>query len=84
MKPYFPLLALLLFNLIVGLFALPGFGESVDELSQHSYAERTIRGVSDLFKTRAWPSYFVEEEPQQGSHGPAFIMTVVFLRDLIL
>jgi hypothetical protein len=84
MKPYFPLFALLLFNLIVGLFALPGFGESVDELSQHSYAERTIRGVSELFKTGTWPAYFVEEEPQQGSHGPAFIMTVVFLRDLFL
>lgn len=84
MKPYFPLFALLLSNLIFGLFALPGFGESVDEHSQHSYAERTIRGVSDLFKTGTWPAYFVEEEPQQGSHGPAFIMTVVFLRDLCL
>ena len=84
MKTHFPLVALVLFNLVAGLFALPGFGESVDELSQHSYAERTIQAVSDLVKTGTWPAYFVEEEPQQGSHGPAFIMTVVLLRNLLL
>ena len=84
MKSYFPLIALVLFNLVTGLLALPGFGESVDELSQHSYAERTIQAVNDLVKTGTWPAYFFEEEPQQGSHGPAFIMVVVLLRNFFL
>ncbi len=41
-KNHFPLAALVLVNLIIGLYILPGFGESVDERSQNSYAERTI------------------------------------------
>ena len=84
MKPRFALVILVLFNLIAGLFALPGFGESVDELSQHSYAERTIQAVGSVLQTGTWSTYFVEEEPQQGSHGPAFIMTVMLIRNLFL
>jgi hypothetical protein len=84
MKMHFSLILLVLLNLIVGLIILPGFGESVDELSQHSYAERTIQAVSSLPNTGTWPAYFFAEEPQQGSHGPAFIMTVLLLRGLLL
>jgi hypothetical protein len=84
MKKHLPLVILVLINLLVGLFALPGFGESTDELSQHSYAERTIEGVKSLVNTGTWPAYFYEEEPKQGSHGPAFIMAVTLLRNLFL
>lgn len=84
MKMHFPLILLVLLNLIIGLMILPGFGESIDELSQHSYGERTIQAVSSLIETGTWPAYFVQEEPQQGSHGPAFIMTVLLLRNLFL
>ena len=80
MKKHLPIIVLVLVGLIVGLYALPGYGESVDELSQHSYAERTIQAVKSLVKTGTLPVYFFEEEPKQGSHGPAFIMAVVLLR----
>ena len=60
MKKHSLLVILILVNLIVGLFALPGFGESTDELSQHSYAERTIQAVKSLVHTGTWPAYFSE------------------------
>jgi hypothetical protein len=84
MKKLFPLVILVLVNLIVGLFALPGFGESTDELAQHSYAERTIEAVDSLINTGTWPAFFSEEEPKQGSHGPAFIMAVTLLKSLAM
>lgn len=84
MKKYFLLILLILINLIVGLFSLPGFGESTDELSQHSYAQRTIQAVRSLVATGTWPTYFMEEEPKQGSHGPAFIVAVDLLRDVFV
>ena len=84
MKVYFPLILLVFANLIVGSWALPGFGESTDELSQHLYAEGTIQAVKSLFATGTFPAYFFEEEPKQGSHGPAFIVAVTLLRDLFL
>lgn len=84
MKKNSALILLVLGNLIVALIVLPGFGESTDELSQHSYAERTIEGVRSLFDTGSWSPYFFEEAPKQGSHGPAFIMIVTLLRSLFL
>ena len=84
MKTHYLIIALVLLNLIVGLFVLPGFGESTDELSQNSYAERTIQAVQLLANTGTWPAYFFEEEPKQGSHGPAFIVVVTLLRELFL
>ena len=78
------LVILVLINVGVGLLALPGFGESTDELSQHSYGERSIEAVRSLLTTGTWPAFFFEEEPKQGSHGPAFIMTVMLLRNLFL
>jgi hypothetical protein len=83
MKKHLPLIALLLIGLLAGLFLLPGYGESTDELSQRSYAERTIQAVKSLVPTRTLSSFFFEEEPKQGSHGPAFMMAVVLLRDLL-
>ena len=83
-KKYFPLIALVLVNLIIGLFALPGFGESMDELSQRSYAERTIQAANTLVSTGKLPPFFVEEEPKQGSHGPAFIVAITVLKRLFL
>lgn len=84
MKKHYPLLLLVFVDLVVGLFLLPGFGESTDELSQRAYAERTIQAVQSLVDTGAWPAYFFDEEPKQGSHGPAFIMVVMLLRDFFL
>lgn len=84
MKKHLPLAALIAVNMIIGLFVLPGFGESTDELSQHSYAERTIQAVQSLMDTGQLSSYFFEEEPKQGSHGPAFIMVVTLLRNAFL
>jgi hypothetical protein len=84
MKKQLPLIVLVLVNLIVGLVALPGFGESKDESSQNSYAERTIQAVRSLVSTGKSPAYFVEEEPKQGSHGPAFIVVVTLLRTLLM
>jgi hypothetical protein len=84
MKKHLHLIALILIGLLTGLLLLPGYGESTDELSQRSYAERTIQAVNTLVTTRTLSSYFYEEEPQQGSHGPAFIMAVVLLKDLLL
>ena len=45
MKKFLPLVILVVFNLIGGLFALPGFGESADEHAQHGYAGRTIPAI---------------------------------------
>lgn len=84
MKKHWPLVFLVVANLIVGLFTLHGYGESTDELSQHSYAERTIQAVKILATTGKLSAFFSEEEPKQGSHGPAFIMIVVLLRTLFL
>ncbi|MBK9926188.1 MAG: hypothetical protein IPP66_12955 [Anaerolineales bacterium] len=84
MKKHYFLILLVCLNLIVGLFVLPSFGESVDELSQHMYAERTIQAVDSLICTGTWSDYFIEEEPKQGSHGPAFITMVLLLRNFIL
>ncbi len=84
MKKHWPLVILVLVNLVIGLIALPGYGESTDELSQRSYAERTIQAVKSLVTTGRLPAFFTEEEPKQGSHGPAFIVAVVLLRDLLL
>lgn len=84
MKKYLPIVVLVLVNLIVGLVALPGFGESKDEYSQNSYAERTIQAVRSLVSTGEFSTYFFKEEPKQGSHGPAFIMSVTLLRNLFL
>jgi len=84
MKKHLPLIALILIGLLAGLFLLPGDGESTDELSQRSYAERTLQAVKELATARTFSSFFYEEEPKQGSHGPAFIMAVVLLRDLLL
>lgn len=84
MKKYLPIIAFVLVGLIVGSYAVPAFGESVDELSQHSYGERNIQAVKTLIKTGTLSPYFFEEEPEQGSHGPAFIMGVVLLKDILL
>ena len=84
MKKHFPLLLLVLVNIIVGLVALPGYGESVDELSQNSYAERTIQAVQSRVSTGIWPDSFVGEAAKQGSHGPAFITAVTLLKNLLL
>ncbi|MGE5378668.1 MAG: hypothetical protein ACM3XO_26740 [Bacteroidota bacterium] len=84
MKKHWPLVLLVLVNLIIGLITLPGYGESTDELSQSSYAERTIQAVKTLAQSGKFSAYFTEEEPKQGSHGPAFIMVVVMLRNLFL
>jgi hypothetical protein len=83
-KKHFPLVVLVLVNLIFGLFALPGFGESVDELLQESYAQRTIQAIQSLTNPGLMPASFVEGEPKQGDHGPAFIVVVTLLSDLFL
>jgi hypothetical protein len=74
----------LLANLIIGLFVLQGYGESVDEISQRNYAERTIQAVKGLLTTGTTPAYFTQEAAQQGSHGPAFMMVVLLLRKLFV
>jgi hypothetical protein len=84
MKKHFPLIVLILAGLIVGIFALPGFGESKDEPSQNDYAKRTIDAVNSVVNTGTWPASFIKEKPRQGSHGPVFIATVVLLRRLFL
>jgi len=84
MKKHWPLVILVVANLIIGLFTVHGYGESSDELSQRSYAERTIQGVKSFVTTGRFSGFFTEEKPKQGSHGPAFIVVVVLLRDLFL
>lgn len=81
MKKHFLLVALVVVNLIIGLVALPGFGESEDELSLHWYGEKSIQLAESLIGVKA---HVVKESPRQGSHGPAFIMVVVLLRNLFL
>jgi hypothetical protein len=80
-KRHAPLLLLVLINLIVGLLILPGYGEAMDELMQRQYGERTARVFESLLSSG---SAVVQERPRQGSHGPAFITTVVLLKDLFL
>ncbi|RPI92285.1 MAG: hypothetical protein EHM40_13510 [Chloroflexi bacterium] len=85
MKMYFPLAVLVVVNLIIGLLIVPGFGESMDELSQHWYGERAINVAKWLFDTGTLPTDSIKEErPRQGSHGPAFMVIVVTLRGLLL
>jgi hypothetical protein len=83
MKKHLPLVVLVLINLIIGLFAMPGYGESLDEQSQRRYGERNVQVVKSMISTGTFPAFF-KESPKQGSHGPAFIMIVVSLRDLFL
>lgn len=81
MKKHTPLVILILVNLIVGLLILPGYGESMDETMQNGYGERTATALRSLLNSG---SAVVQERPSRGSHGPAFITTVVVLRDLFL
>lgn len=83
-KRNFPLILLVLVNLVCGLLVLKGFGESVDELSQNLYAERTIQAVQSFMSTGVMAGSFIEESAKQGSHGPAFIISVNLLRRLLL
>jgi hypothetical protein len=80
-KKHVPLLILIVVNLMVGLMILPGYGESMDELMQRQYGERTAGVFKSLLSSG---SAVVKERPRQGSHGPAFITTVVLLKDLFL
>jgi hypothetical protein len=80
-KRHAPLVILVLANLIIGIFILPGYGESMDELMQREYGERTVRVFESLLSSG---KAVVQERPRQGSHGPAFIAAVVVLKDLFL
>lgn len=84
MKKYLPLFALVLFNLIIGWIVLPDFGQSIDEPYQHGYADRTIQGVRSVIETGEFSDFFFKERPKQGSHGPAFMMVVISLRNAII
>jgi hypothetical protein len=61
-----------------------GFGESVDELSQNLYAQRTIQAIQNLFKENPNTNKFFTEKTAQGSHGPAFIVSVNLLKRFFL
>jgi hypothetical protein len=80
-KKHTPLVLLVLVNLIVGLLILPGYGEAMDELMQRQYGERTVRVFASLLNDGM---AVVKERPRQGSHGPAFIATVVALKEFFL
>ena len=75
---------LILVNLIICVLALPGFGESADENSQKGYAERTIEAAISMATKGVMPLSFLQEQPKQGSHGPAFIVAVKLLKNLFL
>jgi hypothetical protein len=83
-KKHTPIIVLVLINLLAGLLILPGYGESVDELSQEMYAGRTIDAIQSLVSIGRLPQSFYEEQPAQGSHGPAFIVVVTLLRRLLI
>ena len=83
-KNHFPIFLLVSVNLMIGLYVLPEFGESKDERSQNSYAERTIQTIHSVFRHGYAPTSFIEEEAKQGSHGPVFIALVSQLRSLFL
>ena len=84
MKKILPLFTLVLLNLIVGWIVLPDFGQTIDEPYQHGYAERTIQAFRSVFETGEFSDYFFKERPKQGSHGPAFMMVVIALRDIVI
>jgi hypothetical protein len=81
LRKHAPLIVLIVVNLLVGLWILPGYGESMDELMQRQYGERTARVFESLLSTG---QAVVKERPRQGSHGPAFITAVVMLKELFL
>ena len=81
LSKHVPLVMLVTVSLIVGLLTLPGYGEGMDELMQRDYGERTVRVFESLASTG---TAVVKERPRQGSHGPAFIMTVTLLKNLFL
>ena len=81
---YWPIIILVLVNLIIGWIVLPGFGESSDERSQKDYAERTIHAAVSIVTQGVMPLSFIQEKPMQGSHGPAFIVVVTLLGELFL
>jgi hypothetical protein len=80
-KKHALLVILIVVNLIVGLLILPGYGESMDELMQRQYGERTAGVFESLLSSG---STVVKERPRQGSHGPAFITAVVLLKNLFV
>ena len=73
MKKHLPIIVLVLVGLIVGLYALPGYGESVDELSQHSYAERTIQAVNPWSKLERCLSTFLRKNPNRAAMDPPLL-----------
>ncbi len=81
MKRYLPLIVLVLINLIIGLFVVSRYGESIDEQSQRRYGERNVQAIETLIGTG---TFYFKESAKQGSHGPAFIMVVASLRDLFI
>lgn len=83
-KRHLPIILLIFLNLVVCFFVLPDFGESVDESSQQAYAQRTIDAAKSMLTQGVIPAEFSGEKPQQGSHGPAFIMTVTLLKNWLM
>jgi hypothetical protein len=81
---HFLLVMLVFVNLIVGFLILPGFGESEDEFRQDLYVDRISQSLQSLTRPGFNPAEFMQEEPKLGSHGPAFILVVAFLRNLFL
>ena len=81
---HWPLILLVAINIAFGFIIVQGFGESVDELSQNLYAQRTIHAVQNLLKGNPNAERLLNEKPMQGSHGPAFIVSITLLKKILL
>jgi hypothetical protein len=79
----FPLILLVILNLVVGLMVLPDYGESWDEAGLFGYAERSLRAYPALLDPASMPVSLVRGDPLFGDHGPAYVMAIVLLRRFI-
>lgn len=72
---YFPLAALVVINILIGIFIIHDYGESWDEHNYFFYADQSIRAYTGLFQ----PGYVPSFDPTIRHYGPVYTMPAVLL-----
>jgi hypothetical protein len=80
----YPVLILIVANLIITSFILPHYGESWDENHQYNhYANHALKAYGTWFREGRSEGLIESSGVAKDLHGPAFVMTVELLTQLI-
>ncbi len=69
-KKYFPIILLILINIIIGFLIIQDFGESWDEITVYSYAEMSTDAYKNFFHVHEMNNYYGDDILRY--YGPAF------------